>query len=202
MELEVINQGCGGCTACCRVIGVRELGKPYYFPCEHQSVSGCKIYSNRPESCRGFECFWLIGAMDFERQLRPDRFGFVITIGEEDSRRNLHAYATKPLSQITNENCEKLVDILRKLFIKGNRGGLRFQYIKFSVVDSGIGAEYDLVDQYPKTTERCGNLFMQTNVFPEFLLHIPKKYDTKEKQSTFSEYVFYRLFGIKTGIKL
>jgi epoxyqueuosine reductase QueG len=42
---------CGECTACCDVIGVRALGKPYYARCKHVGT-GCNIYGDRPHSCK------------------------------------------------------------------------------------------------------------------------------------------------------
>ncbi|HWI13220.1 MAG TPA: hypothetical protein VNT02_03170 [Burkholderiales bacterium] len=68
--------GCDGCTACCRIMGVHELGKAVNQRCVHCKAGvGCAIYETRPQSCRTFECVWLQtqrGASPLARELRPD----------------------------------------------------------------------------------------------------------------------------------
>lgn len=68
---------CGTCTYCCKVMKVKELNKPANTSCVHcVEGSGCSIYTERPESCRVYECLWL-RSQKFEKpfgpQLRPDR---------------------------------------------------------------------------------------------------------------------------------
>ena len=75
-------QGCGSCTACCKVMKVRELDKPADTWCAHCAIgAGCRIYDTRPESCRVYECVWLrTQALDrpLAPTLRPDRSRVVI----------------------------------------------------------------------------------------------------------------------------
>lgn len=53
---------CGGCTACCTAMGVRELTKPAGAVCPHcESGVGCSLYPKRPNSCASFRCQWLLG---------------------------------------------------------------------------------------------------------------------------------------------
>jgi hypothetical protein len=76
-----MNRHCGGCTLCCRLIPVEELGKPAGTRCEHQRTGkGCAIYERRPVSCREWSCLWLIGTEGGgELQLsRPDRSHYVL----------------------------------------------------------------------------------------------------------------------------
>ena len=69
-------RSCGGCTACCKTHGVAELKKPGGTICPHCDVgSSCKIYAERPESCRVFRCSWLLG-LGLE-EYRPDKTGVV-----------------------------------------------------------------------------------------------------------------------------
>lgn len=81
---------CGGCTACCKIMKVRELDKPANVWCAHCRIgSGCGIYAERPESCRVYECLWLkTQRMDrpMAPALRPDRSRVVVgtTNGGED----------------------------------------------------------------------------------------------------------------------
>jgi hypothetical protein len=69
-------RGCDGCTACCKIMQVRELDKPASTWCRHCRVgAGCSIYETRPESCRTFECVWLqtqSGEAPLAPELRPD----------------------------------------------------------------------------------------------------------------------------------
>ena len=68
---------CGGCTACCTIFGIEELGKKPWTECEHLTKApftrGCSIYRKRPRSCREFNCLWLGGAGTVKA--RPDRLG-------------------------------------------------------------------------------------------------------------------------------
>src|SRR5215510_6556638 len=68
---------CGDCTLCCKLLPVKEIGKVGGHRCQHQSSSkGCRIYANRPDSCRLWSCMWWHGAGYGLR--RPDRSHFVI----------------------------------------------------------------------------------------------------------------------------
>src|SRR3954464_11587648 len=63
-EAPVAERTCGACTACCRVLGVVELGKPEGVPCRHIApAGGCRIYARRPESCRVWSCAWRLGGL-------------------------------------------------------------------------------------------------------------------------------------------
>ena len=64
---------CGGCTLCCTVAGINELDKPPMTPCRHLRGHGCGIYPDRPRSCSGFVCGWLLG--NWDERFRPDRIG-------------------------------------------------------------------------------------------------------------------------------
>jgi len=50
---------CGGCTFCCKFMGVVELGKVDGVWCDHACYGkGCGIYESRPQSCRDFQCYY------------------------------------------------------------------------------------------------------------------------------------------------
>lgn len=60
---------------CCTATFVPELKKPAGLLCEHCSKgNGCSIYTERPTSCRGFECLWLQGVTE----VRPDKAGYML----------------------------------------------------------------------------------------------------------------------------
>jgi len=80
------ERSCGECEACCTILGVAEIGKNPWQPCNHQG-KGCTIYPTRPETCQKFQCIWL---WDQEAKLmqekdRPDKCGVMCVAGSTDS---------------------------------------------------------------------------------------------------------------------
>lgn len=78
-RLAAHKKPCGDCSACCELMGVQELGKPYGVNCNHQCAAGCAIYANRPQSCRDFLCVWKI-VPDMPLEMRPDKSGIMYHI--------------------------------------------------------------------------------------------------------------------------
>ncbi len=82
---------CGTCTLCCKLMYIPELDKPAGEWCKHvDPQKGCKIYEDRPNVCRGFECVWL-QAQKRERDnmmktadLRPNKCKAVIVSSDEN----------------------------------------------------------------------------------------------------------------------
>jgi hypothetical protein len=73
------GKSCGSCTECCKILPVDELQKPAGVYCSHCAVGGgCKIYSERPKSCRTFMCGWLLHP-HMGPDLKPDRCHVVLT---------------------------------------------------------------------------------------------------------------------------
>jgi hypothetical protein len=70
---------CDGCTACCTVLRVKELGKPAHVPCAHLGGLGCAQYESRPVSCRNWSCLWAQGLISGDEH-RPDRIGLVLDV--------------------------------------------------------------------------------------------------------------------------
>ena len=55
------GRSCEGCTLCCKLVGVPEIGLPPGQWCEDCDVgNGCKIYDDRPKPCQGFYCAYLL----------------------------------------------------------------------------------------------------------------------------------------------
>lgn len=76
-----MTRSCGGCTACCSLIPVEEIGKLAGHRCVHQrAFKGCAIYPTRPMSCREWSCLWLKGTEDGGDLglRRPDRSHYVL----------------------------------------------------------------------------------------------------------------------------
>jgi hypothetical protein len=78
---------CGSCTLCCKLLEIGELEKPKDHWCTHCTPgSGCRIYENRPASCRDFACLWLQSqeeAKPLPPELRPDKSKVVLYFNED-----------------------------------------------------------------------------------------------------------------------
>src|SRR3984893_47076 len=74
------GRSCGGCTLCCKVLGVPTLEKPRGTWCLHcERGVGCRIYESRPGECRSFLCGWLVSDR-FGPEWKPERSKIVITV--------------------------------------------------------------------------------------------------------------------------
>jgi hypothetical protein len=52
---------CGDCSLCCKVLVIPELDKPKDKWCPNFAPgTGCRVYAERPTSCRNFVCRWLV----------------------------------------------------------------------------------------------------------------------------------------------
>ena len=59
---------------CCAVLEIVELKKPAGPKCVNCGDPGCRIYAERPQVCRDFECEWLT-SRTLPANFRPDRIG-------------------------------------------------------------------------------------------------------------------------------
>jgi hypothetical protein len=84
------SQICGSCTMCCKLLGIggdEFRSEPFRKPagewCPHCAIGqGCKVYAERPATCRSFQCLYLQGMLRGEPlppDFRPDRCGVVIS---------------------------------------------------------------------------------------------------------------------------
>jgi hypothetical protein len=84
------GRDCGGCTLCCKVLGIAELEKPKGRWCPHCAVGrGCGAYEDRPRECRTFNCLWLLRET-LGPEWRPDRAKFVLCPTEDNSTLLVH----------------------------------------------------------------------------------------------------------------
>ncbi len=65
---------CQPCTACCDgwvriTVAGREVSPGH--PCQHSTGSGCRIYGERPEQCRRFQCAWIMPNSPLPDWLKP-----------------------------------------------------------------------------------------------------------------------------------
>jgi len=56
--VTILENSCGECGMCCRLLAIESLEKPPGPTCRHFGC-GCSIYDDRPDECRGFRCLWL-----------------------------------------------------------------------------------------------------------------------------------------------
>ena len=74
------GRSCGGCTLCCKVLGVPTLANPRGTWCRHcERGVGCRIYEAPPAECCAFLCGWLVSER-FGPEWKPERSKMVITV--------------------------------------------------------------------------------------------------------------------------
>lgn len=79
-------RACDGCVECCRMLGVKSLGKSSGVPCEHAFPGhGCARYDVRPPGCRDYACLWSLDEVGVPEQARPDRVGVLLDYAKRDS---------------------------------------------------------------------------------------------------------------------
>ena len=82
---------------CCSALEIDELKKPAGPKCGHCVAVGCRIYAERPQVCRDFECEWLMDRK-LAPHLRPDRIGVLfMDDGDVDEYRAVCA-PSRPLA--------------------------------------------------------------------------------------------------------
>lgn len=66
---------CGNCTACCKLLNIQETDSKPGDYCKYCNPGvGCRIYNERPECCKIFECSWK-QMKNAGEELRPDKCG-------------------------------------------------------------------------------------------------------------------------------
>ena len=73
------GRSCANCTMCCKIMGIAELSKPRNQWCPNCDVGkSCKIYADRPQSCRDFNCIYLRDG-SLAEHWKPSRSRMVLT---------------------------------------------------------------------------------------------------------------------------
>ena len=75
------NQDCGDCQLCCKLPHInktylkdKEFKKNSFEWCNNcEKGIGCKVYKDRPNTCKDFECLFKVG---FQKE-RPNKVGFL-----------------------------------------------------------------------------------------------------------------------------
>ena len=90
------GRSCAGCTMCCRIFGIPELQKPRHQWCSHCEIGvGCKIYDERPASCREFVCGYLVDG-GVPEHWKPSKSRMVLTSEDSGRRLVIHVDTSRP----------------------------------------------------------------------------------------------------------
>jgi hypothetical protein len=111
----VSERQCGGCTLCCTLLGVTELSKPAGQQCVFEDRGGgCRIYGERPQVCRSFQCLWLRDpALLPSDDQRPDRSHVVLWLPKDAEPFAKDGLAVEPNSGETPQSAlEKQIGAL------------------------------------------------------------------------------------------
>ena len=81
--MTVPGRECGECTLCCKVMAIEQISKPASTWCPHcKPGRGCRIYPERPDECRTFNCLWLVNDR-LDEHWRPSKSKLVLTTSED-----------------------------------------------------------------------------------------------------------------------
>jgi hypothetical protein len=120
LQMVLAEHPCGECTACCHVMGVNSLHKPFNVDCVHLTAKRCSIYATRPPECSGFECLWRVGGFDLrwfgEADYRPDKLGIVMNLESESGKDYLDFFEVREgaLRAFGRDRSMKLLRWLRR----------------------------------------------------------------------------------------
>jgi len=86
-------RSCGTCSLCCKLLGILELEKPQGQWCPHckPGKERCTIYETRPDTCRTFNCAWLVNESVDDRWY-PEKCKMVINMNVDSEIHLLQIY--------------------------------------------------------------------------------------------------------------
>ena len=92
----VPGRDCGGCTMCCKLLGVEELETPPLGWCPNcDTKKGCGIYQDRPTECRQFYCEYLLDGAVGEHW-RPSKCKMVVVLEDYSNALVIHIDPSRP----------------------------------------------------------------------------------------------------------
>lgn len=126
------DRTCGDCTMCCKVMGIDELKKPPSLWCPNCEIAkGCKIYDDRPDSCRRFRCLWLDDNR-LPESMRPDKTKVVLSVDRARKRLQVNVDPDRPFAWKEGFTGHFLQMVLRTgvnvLVVCGKKSKLRTAY--------------------------------------------------------------------------
>lgn len=94
--MAVPGRSCEGCSLCCYMLAVHELGKPIHSWCTHcPTKQRCSIYDARPNECRTFNCGWLTSA-SIGDEWQPTRCRMLLTAENDGQRLTVVVHPDRP----------------------------------------------------------------------------------------------------------
>jgi len=92
------GKACGACTMCCSALEIVELKKLAGPLCKNcVAGSGCKIYADRPNVCREFECDWLTDR-SLPATMSPYRTGVILMEADDEDEYRAVCAPEKPMA--------------------------------------------------------------------------------------------------------
>lgn len=139
ISLEMLKRECGSCQVCCQVLGVKELGKPYYTQCKSQCDKGCFTYKDRPYTCRVYECMYKVGILP----KRPDEAGVLYDLEEDIQGDWLMVYEARDggFESLRNSDVVQVIKTLRPI--------TKIVGVRFHLYGNRIGCVFPISDDYP-----------------------------------------------------
>lgn len=139
------GDGCGPCTACCDVLGVADLGKPYYARCRHLGEKHCDAYEERPKQCSDFRCAWHLGFLGPRTDRRPNECGVIFQFDQHRGKWILGIYEVVPGAA----SAEKTMFLARMILTSKKVRHLTMgQTINVFPFGSDIPVAYPIADVY------------------------------------------------------
>ena len=96
-DVQIVpGRSCANCTMCCKLFDVVALSKPRLQWCNHcDPAKGCKIYDQRPETCRDFYCSYLLNPA-LDDTWKPSKSKLVLTFEPAGNRVTVHVDPARP----------------------------------------------------------------------------------------------------------
>lgn len=147
----MMRRSCGGCTMCCKTMGVPDLEptkKPHQW-CQHCQIGkGCGIYETRPKTCKEFECVWLQDTRNlFDESCRPDRVGVVIVPADDGMGLIAHCDPSRPTAWRNEKILARLKVCAKGGYLAAARAGPRYWVItpttEWEVTPDNVVADKD-----------------------------------------------------------
>lgn len=92
----VEGRSCTGCTMCCKLLRIAALDKPRLEWCRHCDIGiGCRIYEDRPQECRTFDCGYVSQGWIGEHW-KPSESKMVVTLATAGNRLVIYVDADRP----------------------------------------------------------------------------------------------------------
>lgn len=92
----VKGRSCDGCTLCCKLPSLEDVGKARNEWCRHcNPKTGCTIYNQRPQICRDFHCGYLyISALS--EDWKPSKCKLFVAFEQSANRVVIHVDPARP----------------------------------------------------------------------------------------------------------